>query len=406
MRRYLFIAAIVIVVLGLGVAAYFYLFPGTAGVTTAPGTPATLPTAGQAGVPGTTGAAGQTSGAGGTSSTPGVPTPVSSRLTKISPGPVVPGEAVTDQKAANATSTAGVTVTYIERESGNVFAYSASTRTLTRTSNRTLPGIQSALWLPDASFALVRYLSGIDSSTINTYALPAGGTGGFFLPQNLADLSVSSTNILSLASGVNGSTASLSRTDGTRSTTIFSSPLSALRISFAGKQYLATTKPAATLPGYAFLVDSAGHFSRVAGPLNGLVALASPSGKWLLASYMLGTSMQLELVNIATGEATPIPVATIADKCVWAADDSAAYCGIPMDPPTGFTYPDDWYQGAVQFSDRIWKIQVSGRYAQLVIDFSKDTKDLFDVESPAVDPSNSTLVFVNKNDGSLWSYSL
>ena len=400
MRRTLFISSVVIVLLGLGVAAYFSFFTGSAGVAvTTPGGDTTLPTAGRAGTPstGTTGATG--------SSSAGSPVAVSARLVKLSSGPVVPGEGIVS-KPATASSSPETTVKFIARESGNVFSYNTLSKTLTRTSNKTIPGIQSALWLPDASIAFVRYLSGVDFSTINTYALPADGTNGFFLSQNLADLGVSSSGVLTLASGVNGSTASVLRIDGSHAVSAFSSPLSSLRVSFAGKQYLATTKPSATLPGNAFLVDSAGRFSHIAGPSNGLVALASPSGKWVLASYTRGGSPETELINTATGEALPLPIGTIADKCAWAADDSAVYCGIPINPPANVSYPDDWYQGAVSFSDRIWKIQVAGRYAQLVLDFSSAKNGPLDAIALAVDSANTTLVFVNKNDGSLWSYQL
>ncbi len=116
--------------------------------------------------------------------------------------------------------------------------------------------------------------------------------------------------------------------------------------------------------------------------------------------------MQMELVGTATGETVPLPVATIADKCTWTTDDSTIYCGIPVDPPSASAYPDDWYQGVVPFSDRIWKIDVAGRYAQLVLDFPSETKDVLDAEALAVDPMNTELVFINKNDGSLWGYSL
>lgn len=399
MRRSLIIIATVIVLVGVGAFVYFTYFTGSPGVAVAPAGSAGLPIAGQ-GAP--------TDGQATTPNTPtGTPVAISARLVQISKGPVVPGEMVVYRKAVNASSSPEVAVNFIERESGNVFSYLTHTKTLTRTSNKTIPGIQSASWLPDASFAFVRYLSGNDFSTINTYALPTSGTGGFFLPQNLSDVAVSSTSVLTLASGVNGSVGSVERTDGTRAVAVFTTPLSALRVSFAGKgQYLAYTKPSGTLLGDAFLVDSAGHFSRVAGPLSGLVALASPSGKWVLVSYTLNAAMQMELVNVATSETLPLPVATIADKCVWTADDSAIYCGIPVNPPAGAAYPDDWYQGAVHFSDRLWKIQVAGRYAQLVLDFSKETEMSLDAESLATDALGTTLVFVNKNDGSLWSYSL
>ncbi len=402
MRRYLIIAALVIVALGAGVVAYFYFFANAPGVTVAPSVSANLPTAGQGAVPTTTSQTPTSSGSGAPA-----PTVVSARLVQISTGPVVPGEAVVDIPAKNASSSPDAMVTYIERQSGNVFSYQIGTGVLTRTSNKTIPGIEDASWLPDASLAFVRYLSGADFSTINTYALSANDGSGFFLPQNLSGIAVSSTNVLALASGVNGSSASLMRTDGTHSSEIFTTPLSSLRVSFAGKnRYLAFTKPSAALPGDAFIVDSAGNFSRIAGPLNGLAALASPSGKWVLVSYTAPQGMQMELVNVATSAVLPLPVATIADKCVWAADNSAVYCGIPMNPPGGYAYPDDWYQGVVHFSDRIWKIDVAGRYAQLVLDFPKQTNSSLDAEALAIDPSGSVLAFINKNDGSLWSYKL
>ncbi len=398
MRRTLIIASIVIVLLGIGVLVYFYFFSKPKIVEVAPSGGSSLPIAGQGTLIPTEAP---------TTTPGGSVQPISARLVKITPGPVVPGVVVTDAKPVDASSSPEVSVGYIDQQSGNVFSYQVGAMVLTRTSNKTIPGIEEASWLPDASVAFVRYLSGSDFSTINTYALPSNGSDGSFLSQNLAQISVSSTSILTLASGVNGSVASLKHTDGGTISTAFTTPLSAVRVSFAGKnQYVAFTKPSATLGGSAFIVDSTGHFSRIAGPLNGLVALASPSGKWVLISFTSDDAIHMNLVNTSTGEDMPLPVATIADKCVWTSDDSAIYCGIPQNPTPGLNYPDDWYQGAVAFSDRIWKIQVVGRYAQLVLDFPTETKDSLDAEALAVDPSNNVLVFVNKNDGSLWSYRL
>src|SRR5487761_2116278 len=217
MRRALIIFAILLILVGAGAVAYFYFFVRTAGIAVAPIGSGSLPVAGQ----GTTGA--------GTAGSTGANTPtngtaavvVSPRLVEISSGPVVTGEDVVDAVGTDASSSPEIAVSYIERESGNVFSYLTSARTLMKTSNKTIPGIQSASWLPDGSAAFVRYLSGADFSTINTYALSANGTEGFFLPQNLADIAVSSTSILALASGVNGSSASLLHTDGTPAMLVF-----------------------------------------------------------------------------------------------------------------------------------------------------------------------------------------
>jgi hypothetical protein len=398
MRRLLIIGAVVIVLAGIGVGVYFVFFANKVNIVVAPqDTTGTLPQAGTTTTPIQT----ETPQTVDTTQL----TKVTQRLVEISKGPVASGEVVF---AASTTDPAGDTaVHYIERQSGNVFQYLVHAGSLTRTSNKTIPGIQEALWLPNGSLAYVRYLSGDSQSTINTYALPANGTGGYFLAQNIVSLGVSATNILTLASGGNGSVGTLSKPDGSNAKQVFTSPLSSLRVSFLGTgQYLAFTKPSGTLAGFAYLVNSTGNFERVAGPLNGLVALASPSGKWVLFSYASNGILKLALYDMTKRVLLPLPIATIVDKCVWMKDDSAVYCGVPKDPPTAFAYPDDWYQGAISFSDRIWKVDVAGRFAELTLDFEKEAKAGLDTTAPAIDATGTVLVFRNKNDASLWSYEL
>ncbi len=426
MRRALIIGASIILLVLAALAAYYYFFSGAPGLTGAPST--TLPVAGTATNPIATGTTSDTTGATTDTkpTTPPIATKVTARLVKISAGPVVPGEAIVDVTTTSfatsstvskkgvtqivvipATKVVDVNVEFIERQSGNIFSYLVRAGTLTRTSNRTLLGIEEAQWLPSGLMAFVRYLSGDTLSIVNTYGIAVDGSGGFFLPQGLADIAVASTSVLALASGANGSVASLMRADGTNTKTVFTSPLSSLRVAYGeGGQYFAFTKPAQSLLGDLFLVDSAGNFSRIAGPLPGLVALPSPSGKEVLISYAQGGVMHTALVHTATQAIIVLPVATIADKCVWAQDDSAVYCAVPRAPSSEYAYPDDWYQGAIPFNDRIWKISVTSRYTQVVLDFSSASAGALDAIALAIDQAGTTLVFVNKNNGSLWSYQL
>ncbi len=409
MQRTLIVGAGIVVIVGLAVGVYFLFFNGSAMLSVAPSPSPTLPSAGEA--PSTNAGNATGGNANATQPTKRGATGAAPRLVEIDKGPVVPGVLASDVTVAagvgsTSVAAADVVVRYIARASGNVFAYQIGTGTTTRTSNRTVPGIERALFAPDGSRAYVEYLSGAESAIVNTYALPADGGSGFFLPQNLADLAVSSTSLLALASGANGSIATSERLDGTKPIQAFSTALSLLRVGFLGKNYFAFTKPSGALSGYAFGIDGAGNLYRVAGPRLGLVALPSPSGKRLLVSYIESGALRLELVDLVTRITLPLPVATIADKCVWAPSDAAIYCGVPVSPPSGFLYPDDWYQGAVHFSDRIWKIDVQGRYAQLVLDFTKATNGALDAEALAVDPTLRELVVVNKNDSSLWAYQL
>ncbi len=399
MRRILIIVAVLVVLAGVGAGVYFYFFANQPTITVGdPTTDPNLPVGG--GVPT------ETPDEQGTVEVPNQAEQVGERLTKIDKGPVVPGVAV--YATASSTETPGdIAVNYIERQSGNIFQYLAHKKSLSRISNRTLPRIQEASWAPDGSVAFARYLSGEENTVINTYALPVNSAEGYFLEQNVASLAVSSSNVLVVGSGSNGSIGTLERLDGSQPKQLFVSPLSALRAFFAGKnQYFAFTKPAASIAGYAFLINSTGNFERVAGPLPGLAALVSPGGAYALISYTSGGILKMSLLNMATRELTALPVATIADKCVWAANEKAAYCGIPLSPSTTATYPDDWYQGTVAFSDRIWKIDVAGRFAQLALDLSEETDEAIDVTAPALDPLERVLVFRNKTDGALWLYEL
>ncbi len=393
------IFAIVVVIAGIGSFVYFRYFYHPSGLVVTPADQAGLPVAGQGSVTSTNSASNPSSAVAG-------PTVVTQKLIEIASGPVVPGVAVTDTVASSSGATTTYAVaSYIDRQSGNVYNYSEQSGQITRTSNKTIPGIEQAYWIPDGSTAYVQYLSGATMSTVNTYALPANGNGGFFLSQDLADLAVSQTHLLALATGVNGSVANLENTDGTGSVQAFSTPLTDIRISFAGKnQYAVFTKPTASLSGYLYLVKN-GQFSSAAGPLNGLVALVSPSGAWAIVSYTASGQMRMELVNLTDGSALPLPVATIADKCTWSADSTQVFCGIPDNPPQG-AYPDDWYQGVTHFSDSLWKIDVSGRYAQLVDRISQEAGVALDIERPALDPASQAIVFTNKNNGSLWLYKL
>jgi hypothetical protein len=395
MNRNLTILTSAVVILGILVGGYFYFFGGSDALTVVPEGASGLPVAGQNALPTETTSSG----------TAEIAEAVSARLVKISEGPIVPGFAVTTKIVASSSPPEKL-VSYIDRASGNVFVYAVGAKTITRTSNRTLPGIQSAKWLPNASAAIVRYLSGENSSTINTYYLRSAGGEGFFMPQNLSSVAASATNILSLASAANGSTLSSSKQDGAGTTELFSTPLSAATIGFLGRSsYLLTTKASATLPGLAFSTNARGETSRISGPLSGLSAIASPSGDWLAQSYTVSGEMRVALVNVATRESIALPIGTLIEKCVWTEDNRALFCGVPTNPPRAL-YPDDWYQGAVHFSDKIWKIDVAGRYAQLILDFGKETGGALDATALAIDANTTTLVFLNKNDESVWSYTL
>jgi hypothetical protein len=299
-------------------------------------------------------------------------------------------------------------VRYVEKQSGNVYSYDLNSRTLTRISNRTLPGIQEVAWTLDGTTAFLRFLSTNDNGgeSIDTYALPTEKEdGGYFLETGLDQVLVSGTSsVITLLPSTAGSIATIARVDGANARTLFSSNLSSLRLLPAGKSIAAFTKPSAQMDGFGFLISPTGVFDRVLGPLRGLTLLPSPSGKSILYSYLSGTNIVAGVMDVATRTTIALPVGALPEKCVWASNEAAVYCAIPRTQSAG--WPDSWYQGVTTFSDRFWKIDLTSRTAALVVDPVTIADVAIDGVSLAIDPQSDALVFTNKKNGSLWAFDL
>lgn len=406
MRRILLILGALLLVVAVLAAVYFLFLRPDAGITVGenpfggagdrdPGIGPVVDT----GVP--------TSGAG---------TLIAPRLLKITEGPVAAGTIALytpAQTIASSTSTSTPEVTvpeevevrYIDRQSGNVYSFKVHDRVETRLSNKTLPGIVDAAWTINGSHAAVRFLETDVSGgeRVSTYVLPANGEGGFFLSQDLSQVLVASSTVVALASNTTGSVAESMSIDGTNVRTVFSSVLSSLRLHLLGSRYLVETKPSAYLDGYAFLADGS-SLTRVLGPLRGLSTLPSPSGDDILYSYVDRGRLYTQVLDLASRTTVPLPLATLPEKCVWTANGDALYCAVPVS--LSGVLPDEWYQGARSFSDRIWRIDMDSRAATLVFDPRQLADTAIDAQALTLDRANDVLVFMDRDDGSLWSYDL
>ena len=409
-KRILLIVASIIVVLGIFAALWFFVLAPGANLAVDPG--GAFPGSGDRDPGDTTLDTGPVQGAG---------TVVAPRLMRITDGPVAKGAVAiyippvtVSSSTSTATSTlseapADVEVRYVDRKSGNVFSFLVHDRLLTRVSNRTLPGVQEVSWTSDGKLAFARFLTrGTDGEDrIDTYALPATGEeGGYFLEQGIEQVVVRGTStVFSLLPSTSGSIGTFSAPDGAGSRTVFSSPLSMMRAAFSGGNLVMTSKAAATMDGYAFLVNAAdGSFTRLLGPFMGLTSLADPTGAALLFSYVDQGRLYTQVLTIASRTVTPLPLATLSDKCAWSPDGRAVYCAVPT--ALSKNLPDDWYQGAYAFTDRLWRIDLDTRLATLLVDPNQVAQVTIDAVALTLDSTADVLIFTNKRDGSLWSYDL
>jgi hypothetical protein len=400
MKRLFIIIAGIVVLIGLLIGVY-YLFLAPKGASLSVGNPFAN-TGGGAATPSTDlPTDGIISNAGSTLA------PRFIKITDASVGAVSLSASSSSSTPVVAATIPDVEVRFIDRASGNVYAFVAHARTLTRISNKTLPGIQTASWTPDGTRAYAQFLaSSGGEENVNTYALNANGGEGYLLENNLSEAQVvGSSTLFTLFSGSTGSVGTLSRADGSNSHTLFSSLLSAIVVHPSTGDLFATNKPSSQIDGFAFQINrTTGAFSRVLGAFRGLSVLPNLTGKSLLYSYVEGGVYHLSVLNVAAHTGTALPVATLTEKCVWTADGLSVYCAVPTN--LAGNLPDDWYQGATTFTDRIWKIDMTQRIATLVLDPYQIGKINVDAVNLTLDPSEDILVFTDKHSGALYSYDL
>jgi hypothetical protein len=412
MKRLFIIIAGVIVVIGL-IALGYYLFFAKGSATLSVGNPFSDTGSGSVAPSEDLPTEGTLQNAG---------TSLAPRFVKITDGPVAQGSVAFDVQIAasgssdaslSSTSTSAtntvpdVEVRFLDRASGNVYSYVAHARTLTRISNKTLPGIQRVSWTPDGSHAFAQFLASAGGEEhINTYSLNPNGGVGFLLENDLSQaMVVGSSTLFTLFSGTTGSVGTVSKIDGSSARTLFSSVLSSLVVRPSSGNLYATNKPSSQIDGYAFSINrSTGSFSRILGPFRGLSVLPSSSGDSLLYSYASAGAYQLRVIDISSRASTALPLATLVEKCTWSADGRSAYCAVPTNLQGNL--PDDWYQGAITFTDRIWKIDLAERIATLVIDPAEIGKVNVDAVNLTVDPSEDVLIFTDKHTGALYAYDL
>jgi hypothetical protein len=231
------------------------------------------------------------------------------------------------------------------------------------------------------------------------------------LPDNMIGFAASpkGDKVFMLVKENNSGVGYIANFNGTSVTKIFTSPLTQVNVDWPEDTTIAiTTKGSASQSGFLYFVNTkTGVWKKVLGPILGLSAKVSHNAKYVIASG--SSSNQSITTNLyAVGTTTPIltPVRTLVDKCVWGNFyKELVYCATPTDIPAG-TYPDDWYKGAVSFSDKIWQINVTNGEVHLVTTIVDQSDRIVDAFNLGLDSKDDFLFFMNKDDLSFWSFDL
>lgn len=362
-----------------------------------------------------------------TSSTSGVRSQPA--LWLVSEGPVSAATTYATKERSD-TNRAEWFIRFVERTTGHVYEQSVLERRNVRISNKTVPGIQEAFWLPgNPDVYVVRFLNETLESIRTFVATLAPKVdennepivelqenshvlGGVFLENNVLEATPAPVaDQLFYLVRLGGETQGIIFGPGTSKRTLFSTPLTELLPRWTSQgDVLVTTKASYNVPGTSFTVNtSSGSFEHALGAKSTLMSILSPDGqKIVYTSREEGT--ELSYLQTLGGEKQLLPFVLLPEKCIWGHYTTTdLYCSVPNSlNSTG--EPDTWYQGVTSFTDLVWKIDTNTLTTTLLAqpaDFARfGLEDGIDGIGLALDREDEFLTLINKKDGSLWAIRL
>ncbi len=298
---------------------------------------------------------------------------------------------------------------YIEKSTGNIYDIEPQGANLTRVSNVTIARIFETYWSNDGERVVVRYpetnQSGPGDTIRNFSIISASSSQGVFLSSAITSLvsSPSESKIFYLANFENQSIGIISSFEDKNKKQIFSTPFQEFQASWPNKNFISLNSAAsASASGFLYKLNiSDGSLENILANIKGLTSLWSADGTKIIYSESGFQNVKTNIYLLKDKISSALPLVTLPEKCEWSKIYSdILYCSVPNSLPAA-DYPDDWYRGAVSFSDMIWKINTASGTTEALLP-GQNNLDI-DAINLRLDNKENYLLFQNKKDGVLWS---
>ncbi len=371
---------------------------------------------------------------GGTQSGAVAPAPESiKKVMKVSDGPVAGAAFITlerplteaeladfggDPKTAKTTEQT-LAVRYMKIQNGNIYdKYVGRTDAEMRVTNTTIPRVHDAIFGKDGASVVFRYYND-KTAQIDTYTASIkrddpkapGVVSGSFLPFGITSIAISpdKTKLVYLYPFSGRTIGTVSDMNGLNKKQVSDTAFDDWLVDWPSADTLIfNTKPTGAYGGYLYSINlksGSSVFNRILGNMNGLTSLSNNSGSKILYGKSVNGQPKLYLYDSVKKTTTDTSLFGMPEKCAWSKDSITLYCAIPNSPAPAL-YPDVWYQGAMSFNDSLWKLNTQTGTYTLVSNLSEETGGVIDATNLALDSTEKYIVFINKNDQSLWTLGL
>lgn len=332
-----------------------------------------------------------------------------------STGPV--GTIITEGKEATAEIAKNVvsgvfapnstTVRYIERASGLVYEKPLTGGTAIALSDKRLDNAYIADWSGSGNAALLTFSTDGTKPNFAHVSFTSSSSVVTVLPPEtlFAAVSPDGARVAFAKASGDGSIVASALPNGTKPVTLATHPQTQLLMSWD-----TSARPTVRNPGSAFTESlawsvSGGLYTPLIPAGYQLSLLEQQTGRYILYSSAEKSvdTPTLHLIDTkakTTAERlTVAPFTTYPEKCVWGrAETTIVYCAAPTTIPKQ-SY-DAWLRGEQHFTDRILRWNILTGEVKTIAEGNFDAIEL------SIAPDDSALLFVNKNDSSLWSHTL
>ncbi len=300
---------------------------------------------------------------------------------------------------------------FMERGSGYVFDVDPRTGILLRLTKTLIPRIYSAVIAPSGKVALQTLDSGgeiltsIGTVVPSLFATSSVGTlSQKPLRKGVQSISFGPTGekifYLAATQSADETIGAVATIDGTKPQELFESAIRGWTTTWlSDDRIIIVQNPASGSEGYAYEIKKGGALSPILRAVTGLMIVPRPSSPEILfSSVAAGAPVLMAQLNKTSAPFT-IPLATFADKCVWApGKQPVAYCAVPQEADASYSL-DARLRGIAHSSDAWWRVEVSSQKVTLL--YSPGSVS-FDVENPHIDSAGEYIVFMNAADKSVW----
>jgi hypothetical protein len=292
-------------------------------------------------------------------------------------------------------------VRYVEQGTGHVYEIDLGSGAESLISGTTIPQTTSASFGSDGETLTVSSLSdGTAETIVGTIDRNKGQIDGVALPKGATEIAFADTeSVYYLLEQPSGASGYIYDITDEASTELFAIPLRDVRVLWGNPHYVYTT-PTASQMGYIYKISGKSTLSFVTPGGYGLTAERFGYGVVTTSIYKDTHSY---LAHGSDGTKVEQALPYIPEKCVVnPSDETYLFCTVPRN--LDGLFPDDWYMGARSYNDALWGMHTGTGEAVLMLDFLSESGREMDVYKIEVDETGMRLLFVNKNDNTLWMF--